>query len=136
MIKTILVAEDHPELSGLFQEYLQRSGYRVLTATGGVECARIIREEAPDVIVASTDMLWGGADGLVNYLQDEFQMGWIPSVVLTGCVEAEAISEISDQPCVCCYLRKPFTMQRLLDCVRSAQPESPPSRVLTPQLWP
>lgn len=121
MNPTILVADDDPELTELYQYYLARSGYRVLSASGGVECLSIIRNESPAVIVASVDMPWGGADGLVNYLREESRRCWVPSVILTGCTADENIADLREVPCVFRYLRKPFLMGRLLDCIRAIE---------------
>lgn len=117
----LLIAENDPELSELYQRYLTRCGYRVLTASGGVECLSIIRNESLTAIVASVDMPWGGADGLVDYLQEESHQHSGPSVILTGCTADENVAKLREEPCVFRYLRKPFLMGRLLDCIRAIE---------------
>jgi DNA-binding response OmpR family regulator len=124
METTILVADDDPELAELFQCYLARSGYRVLTASGGVECLSIIRNDSPSVIVASINLPWGGTDGLMDCLQEESLQRRLPSVVLTGCTADENVAELREEPCVFRYLRKPFQMGRLLDCIRAIESDT------------
>ena len=121
MEPTILVADEDPELAETFQCYLVRCGYRVLTASGGVECLSIIRNESPTVIVASVDMPWGGADGLVDYLREEYRQRFSPSVILTGSTPDENVSQLLKEPCVFYYLRKPFLVCRLLDCIHAIE---------------
>lgn len=123
MDPTILVAEDDSELAELYQCYLARCGYRVVTASCGVECLSIIRNESPAVIVASVDLSWGGADGLLDYLREESCQHCAPSVILTGCTADENVAELREEPCVFRYLRKPFLMGRLLDCIRAITSE-------------
>ncbi len=121
MESTILIADGDTELVRLYQCYLARFGYRILTASGGVECLSIIHYESPDIIVASLDMPWGGAAGLVDYLDEESRQSWVPSVILTGCLADENVAELREVPCVFRYLRKPFLLGRLLDCIRSLE---------------
>src|SRR3990172_12676577 len=108
MEPTLLIAEDDPELADLYQHYLVRCGYRVFTASSGVECLSILRNESPAVVVASVDVPWGGADGLVDYLREESRQRWVPSVILTGCTADENVAALREEPCVFRYLRKPF----------------------------
>ena len=133
MDKTLLIADDDPELIEVCQDYLTRCGFRVLTASGGVECLSIIRDESPAVVVVSVDLLWGGADGLVDYLRDESRRRTVPYVILTGCTTEGNVAALYNQPCAFRYLRKPFVMRRLLDCVRTIEPGYlPGSRLASP----
>ena len=121
MPPTILIADNDPELADLYETYLSQCGYRVLTASGGVECLPIIREESPAVIVASVDMPWGGADGLLDCLQDEVGPQCDPTVILTGYTAEENVVSLREKPSVLRYLRKPFLMGRLLDYIRAVE---------------
>lgn len=121
MTTTILIADDDRELTMLCANYLNRCGYQVLTASGGVECLPIIRNESPAVIVASVNMSWGGADGLLDCLSEEFSLQCGPNVILTGYTADENVAAMREIPCVFRYLRKPFLMGRLLDYVRAIE---------------
>lgn len=128
MESTLVVAENDPELTELYQRYLTRLGYRVLTASGGVEVLSIIRNESPAAIIASVDMPWGGADGLVDCLREESLQRCVPSVILTGCTADENVAELREEACVFRYLRKPFLMGRLLDCIKAIESDGHDSR--------
>ncbi len=121
MSPTILIADDDRELDKLYEHYLSRCGYRVLTASGGVECLSIIHHEFPAVIVASVDMPWGGAEGLLDYLSEESGPQCNPNVILTGYTADENVAQLREASCVFRYLRKPFLMGRLLDCIRAIE---------------
>ncbi|MFM9964902.1 MAG: response regulator [Planctomycetaceae bacterium] len=121
MSPTILIADDDRESAMLCENYLHRCGYRVLLASGGVECLTILRQEAPAVIVASVNMPWGGADGLLDCLSEESNSLPGPNVILTGHTASENVTALREMPGVFRYLRKPFLMGRLLDDVRAIE---------------
>lgn len=121
MSPTILIADDDRESARLYENYLNRCGYRSLIASGGVECLPIIREESPVAIVLAVNMLWGGADGLLDCLSEESEWKSGPNVILTGYTADENITALREKPGVFRYLRKPFLMGRLLDCVRAIE---------------
>lgn len=121
MLPTILITDDDRKSNGLCEHYLIRCGYRVLTASGGVECLEILRNEAPVAIVASVDMPWGGIDGLLDYLSEESDPQFGQFVILTGYTADENVAALRESRCVFRYLRKPFLMARLLDHVRAIE---------------
>jgi len=60
--KRVLVVDDDAKTVELVKLYLNRDGYRVLTAYDGIEALRLIRESHPDLIVL--DLMLPGIDGL------------------------------------------------------------------------
>jgi DNA-binding response OmpR family regulator len=60
--KRVLVVDDDAKTVELVKLYLNRDGYRVLTAFDGVEALRLARESHPDLIVL--DLILPGLDGL------------------------------------------------------------------------
>ncbi len=60
--KRVLVVDDDVKTVELVKLYLNRDGYRVLTAYDGVEALRLAREGHPDLIVL--DLMLPGIDGL------------------------------------------------------------------------
>jgi DNA-binding NtrC family response regulator len=55
-VRPILVAEDDPQVRGLFVTKLQRAGYRVREAKSGAEALRFLRSAHFRVLVLSLDM--------------------------------------------------------------------------------
>ena len=60
--KKVLVVDDDVKTVELVKLYLNRDGYRVLTAFDGTEALRLAREGHPDLIVL--DLMLPGIDGL------------------------------------------------------------------------
>lgn len=60
--KKVLVVDDDVKAVELVKLYLNRDGYRVLTAYDGTEALRLAREGHPDLIVL--DLMLPGIDGL------------------------------------------------------------------------
>jgi CheY-like chemotaxis protein len=60
--KTILVAEDQPEVLELAASYLEDEGYEVLTAASGEAAVAILRER-PGIDLVFTDLVMPGIDG-------------------------------------------------------------------------
>jgi DNA-binding response OmpR family regulator len=58
----ILVVDDEPPLVELVRSYLSREGFQILTAGDGPAAVRLVRDEAPDVVVL--DVMLPGFDGL------------------------------------------------------------------------
>ena len=61
MAKTILVVDDEPNLRSLVRAYLEKDGYRVVTAGNGREALFMARDEKPDLIVL--DIMMPEMDG-------------------------------------------------------------------------
>ena len=62
MNETILVVDDEPKIVKLARDYLERSGFRVVTAADGTTALAVARHERPDLIVL--DLNLPGMDGL------------------------------------------------------------------------
>lgn len=56
MRKTILIADDEPNIVISLEFLLQREGYRVLVARDGVEALAAIRAERPDLVLLDVMM--------------------------------------------------------------------------------
>ena len=62
MAATVLIVEDDPTTIDLVRLYLRRDGYRVLTASDGLEGLNVARESRPDLVVL--DLMLPKVDGL------------------------------------------------------------------------
>ena len=51
MAKKVLIVEDAPDISEALQQLIEIHGYEALTALTGLEALRIVKEEAPDLIL-------------------------------------------------------------------------------------
>ena len=55
--ETILLVEDEPQVGNLVRHILQRQGYRVLYASGGIEALQMWNENRDDIDLLLTDMV-------------------------------------------------------------------------------
>ncbi len=129
MAKTILVVDDEPEIVRLLRSYLERDGYRVVTASNGEEALYTVRHERPDLVVL--DILMPRMDGLeftrrVRREQD------VPIIMLTARAE-ETDRIVGLEMGADDYVTKPFSPREVVARVRAvlrraqSKPEAPPT---------
>jgi two-component system alkaline phosphatase synthesis response regulator PhoP len=113
--KRVLVVDDDVKTVELVKLYLNRDGYRVLTAFDGIEALRLARESHPDLIVL--DLMLPGIDGLqvCQTLRDESD---VPIIMLTARTTDEdklvGLNLGADD-----YMTKPFSPRELAARVRA-----------------
>ena len=122
--KRVLVVDDDVKTVELVKLYLNRDGYRVLTAYDGVEALRLARESHPDLIVL--DLMLPGIDGLevCRTLRDESD---VPIVMLTAMTtdqdKLRGLDLGADD-----YVTKPFSPKELAARVRAVLRRLPGER--------
>jgi len=122
--KRVLVVDDDAKTVELVKLYLNRDGYRVLTAYDGVESLRLARESRPDLIVL--DLMLPGMDGLevCRTLRDESD---VPIIMLTARTTDEdkltGLGLGADD-----YVTKPFSPRELAARVRAVLRRLPGER--------
>jgi DNA-binding response OmpR family regulator len=67
----VLLAVPSVVLRAEYRMALSRAGYRVAFATDGIDCLRVLGEFHPDALVLDIDLLWGGADGVLEAMRAE-----------------------------------------------------------------
>ena len=122
--KRILVVDDDVKTVELVKLYLNRDGYRILTAYDGVEALRLAREGHPDLIVL--DLMLPGIDGLevCRTLRDESD---VPIIMLTAkSTDQDKLTGLglgADD-----YVTKPFSPRELAARVRAVLRRLPGER--------
>ena len=76
----VLIADPDRFLSASYSRHLNEHGATVTTATTGLECAERLREAQPDVLILKTNLLWGGADGILALFDEKPELR--PRVVM------------------------------------------------------
>ena len=117
MAKKVLVVDDDPALSRLFNQILTRNGYVVVSAASGQEALRIMFEEKPDLVLL--DVVMPGMDGweTCSRIRD---FSDVPVIMLTGQKSTEddivrGLEYGADE-----YLLKPIGNKELMARVRAA----------------
>ena len=114
-MRTILVAEDEPQIAGLVRDYLEHAGFAVLTASDGAAALTTWRARRPDALVL--DLGLPRVDGLdvVRAIRRE---STVPIVILTARGdETDRVSGLelgADD-----YVVKPFSPKELVARVRA-----------------
>ncbi|HEY98083.1 MAG TPA: response regulator transcription factor [Dehalococcoidia bacterium] len=122
--KKVLVVDDDEKTVELVKLYLNRDGYRVITAYEGVEALRLAREAHPDLIVL--DLMLPGIDGLqiCRTLRKESD---VPIIMLTAMTTDEdrlrGLDLGADD-----YVTKPFSPRELAARVRAVLRRIPGER--------
>lgn len=111
----ILVVDDEPKVARLARDYLEKNGFRVLTAADGQSALTIARREKPDLVIL--DLMLPHIDGreVCRILRRESD---VPVIMLT------ALSEEIDQVTgleigADDYITKPFSPRALVARVRA-----------------
>ncbi len=122
--KRVLVVDDDVKTVELVKLYLNRDGYKVLTAYDGVEALRLARESNPDLIVL--DLMLPGIDGLevCRTIRGESD---VPIIMLTARTTDEdkltGLGLGADD-----YVTKPFSPRELAARVRAVLRRLPGER--------
>jgi len=115
MSQLILVVDDEPKVARLARDYLEKNGFRVLTAADGQSALATARREKPDLVIL--DLMLPQIDGreVCRILRRESD---VPIIMLT------ALSEEIDQVTgleigADDYITKPFSPRAMIARVRA-----------------
>ncbi|NBD35866.1 MAG: response regulator [Chloroflexi bacterium] len=114
----VVYIEDEPEMFALVELILEDTNIEFISAVGGQEGLRIIREEQPDLILL--DIMMPEVDGWDVYrsLKADPQLSTIPVIIITA--KVKRIDQILAQEIVGvdAYITKPFSPSDLLQRVK------------------
>jgi CheY-like chemotaxis protein/anti-sigma regulatory factor (Ser/Thr protein kinase) len=111
---TVLVIDDDPDACELMVRSLSKEGFRVLTATEGVDGLRVAREAHPHVI--TLDVLMPGMDGwsVLRELKADPKLASIPVIMITMADDRSTGYALGASD----YLTKPIDRERLAASVQ------------------
>jgi DNA-binding response OmpR family regulator len=115
MNKKILVVDDEPRIVDVVQAYLERDGYRVLTAADGKTALNLARRERPALVIL--DLMLPEMDGL-EVCRTLRQESNVPVIMLTARTE-ETDKLIGLELGADDYVTKPFSPRELVARVRA-----------------
>jgi two-component system chemotaxis response regulator CheY len=118
-VRTVLVVDDDPSIRDLLADELRYTGYSVIVARNGSEALDRLNMMTPDVIVL--DLMMPVMDGwtFVEHYRDRAGRRSVPIIV---------VSAEGDLPPgykalgVTAFLRKPFDLQELANCIAQVTP--------------
>jgi two-component system, OmpR family, alkaline phosphatase synthesis response regulator PhoP len=112
---TILIVDDEPKITRLVRDYLESSGFGVLTAGDGREALMRARTERPDLVIL--DLGLPGLDGL-DVTRSLRRDGDMPIIMLTA-RDDETDKLIGLELGADDYVTKPFSPRELVARVRA-----------------
>lgn len=108
----ILLAEDDPGIQMAVQDYLQLSGYHVITAKNGEEALQKLKAYHPHLIVADIKMPRKDGYELIQEVRERPEFRLVPVIFLTQ--RGSTADRIQGYQAGCdVYLPKPFEMEEL-----------------------
>jgi CheY-like chemotaxis protein len=123
MSQKVLIADDDPLFTQMFEHHLQRAGYDVLTAKDGREALEVATRELPQLIVM--DIMMSEMDGLtaLRQLKKAEPTKDIPVIAITTNALRMAQQE-AELAGAAFFLVKPFSPAQLLAEIRRLIPEA------------
>lgn len=115
MSQLILVVDDEPKVVRLTRDYLEKNGFRVITAADGQSALTLARREKPDLLIL--DLMLPQIDGreVCRILRRESD---VPIIMLTAL--AEEIDQVTGLEIGADdYITKPFSVRALVARVRA-----------------
>ena len=117
MDQTVLIVEDQLEVRAILSTYLQRHGYRVLTADDGEMGVRLAGDRQPDLILMDGGLPRMDGVQAVRCLKQDPATREIPVVLITAMSYGAVGRRAREAGCEG-FLRKPIEMRRVLAEVR------------------
>ena len=130
MPQTILVVDDEPQIVKVLRGYLEKAGFRVVTAADGQQALAHHKREKPDLVLL--DLNLPGADGIDVASRMRSNTN-VPIIMVTARVE-ETDRLVGLEVGADDYITKPFSPREVVARVRAvlrrAGSQSPPPAVI------
>lgn len=126
-----MIVEDVPDTLELLDVTLKFKGYRVVTATNGLDALKLIEQERPALVI--TDILMPKMDGfsLVHRLRIDPTTRGLPVIFLSATYVAPADKEFAAAIGATRFIEKPIEIESLLRAVNDLLARgAPPSPAL------
>ena len=113
---TILVVDDEPGIVDVLSAVLEDAGHRASGASNGQEALSKLKASLPDVVLLDVEMpvLDGGAT--LSAMKADPRLSSIPVLMMSGIAESMVKRRCRGYDA---FLRKPFSLDDLLDAVNS-----------------
>ena len=116
--KKILIVEDEQDILQLVKHYLEKEGFRPVTAMSGLEALKKVKEDKPDLVVL--DLMLPEMDGLevCKRLRSGHDTAMLPILMLTAKAE-ESDTIVGLELGADDYVTKPFSPKALVARVKA-----------------
>jgi CheY-like chemotaxis protein len=114
--RTILVADDEPEVLDLLRMMLEWEGYRVLDAADGLQALEKAKSQCPDLILLDVRMPKMSGLTVLDRLQENPAMAEIPVIMLSVVTTYPEVRTALQRGAIA-YLSKPFEFREMIHMV-------------------
>jgi DNA-binding response OmpR family regulator len=118
LAKTVLIADDDPDIQQLVALRLERAGYRTVLANDGQAALDLALAEPPDLAVVDWSMPRLDGIALTRALRAHEATAAVPVLLLTAHAQAED-AQIGYDAGADAYVQKPFPADTLREWVTS-----------------
>ena len=115
---TILIVDDEQMIIDVGKEMLNQLGYKVLTATGGIEALDVYRRNQDSIDLLVLDMIMPDMEGGITYGKIKDLNPNVKVLLASGYSIDGRASEIMKQGCNG-FIQKPFNMKELSYKIRN-----------------
>jgi hypothetical protein len=115
----VLVVDDEPQVARVAQRVLERAGYRVLLAVGGLEGVRVMRERGAELDAVLSDILMPELNGLDLAARAAAHAPRAPVVLMSAYTDPD-VSARELGGLAAGFVQKPFTGDVLLAALAGA----------------
>ena len=119
----VLVIDDEAYVREVVIDILDFAGYRALGAANGEEGLRLFADHQSQVRVVLLDMKMPGLSGPETLQRLRAVAPTLSVVLCSGLGELDSSLNIADDPKLS-YLRKPYTMEALVEMVKTADEQT------------
>lgn len=125
MTKTVLVADDEPNIVISLEFLLEQGGYRVLVARDGHEALETIEREVPDLVLL--DVMLPRVSGYDVCQRIRQNPAWAHMRIIMVTARGRELEVAKGMALGAdAYVTKPFSTRELLDQIRLQLGEAPP----------
>ena len=110
---TILVVDDEPDYITIVKAILDKEGYKVISASNGLEAISHVKEQRPDAILLDRTMPEMGGDEALTRLKEMPNTSSIPIILVTSMDKYDEISGGYNLGADA-YISKPYTRSQIL----------------------
>ena len=104
MSKKVLIVDDDPDVRRINTTVVEESGYTPIEAANGEEGLKLVKQEAPDLVVLDVLMPKQSGIRLYRELKTDKSLKGIPVIILSGVAKRtflrsqKALTEFGDKP--------------------------------------
>lgn len=115
--KTICIVDDEAVIVEMYAFKLKQAGYRVISASDGVEGYKVIARQKPDLVLV--DLIMPNMDGmtLIRKLKTDTTLKTIPLIVLTNLGNPEKEAEALKLGALFFLVKPHFMPSKILEIV-------------------